>query len=194
MPRGVHTEEIINRLRTVLLFHRKTSKPSGVKTDIGIRSTSNVDTFGGSRLLVKSMFRRTPRQGKCTSTPASVHLSNTTAKRKGNERSLLGEVREVADMNCVDIIGGGFNVAAFREPRKLGRTEDPCGLVFTRAPRRSPDVGIDGELCRLLRVDQHDRKREEHGRLTNMGTLRLHTFLSTHIEVQPTARNGARSV
>ena len=43
-------------------------------------------------------------------------------------------------MNCVDIVGGDFNVAAFREPRKLGRTEDPCGLVFAHAPRRSPDV------------------------------------------------------
>ena len=73
-----HTEEIINRLRTLPLFHRNTSKPGGVKTDIGIRSTLNGDTFGGSRLLVKSKFRRTPRQGKCTSTPASVHLSNTT--------------------------------------------------------------------------------------------------------------------
>ena len=93
-----HTEEIINRFSTFPLFHRKTSKPGGVKTDIGIRSTSNVDTFGGSRLLVKSMFRRTPRQGKCTSTPASVHSSNTTAKRKGIARSLLGEVREVAEL------------------------------------------------------------------------------------------------
>ena len=50
---------------------------------------------------------------------------------------MLGEVREVADMNCVDIVGGDFNVAAFREPRKLGWIEDPCGWVFAHARRRS---------------------------------------------------------
>ena len=32
--------------------------------------------------------------------------------------------------------------------------------VFAHARRRSPDVGIDGGLWRLLRVDQQDRKRE----------------------------------
>ena len=77
-----HTEEIINRFRTVLLFHRNTSKPG-----CGILSTSNGDPFGKSRLLVKLMFRRTPSQGKCTGTSASVHLSNTTTKRKGIAQS-----------------------------------------------------------------------------------------------------------
>ena len=44
-------------------------------------------------------------------------------------------------------------------------------------------------------VHQNDRKREKTWEFTNVGTFRLHTFLSTHIEVQPTARNGApRSV
>ena len=50
----------------------------------------------------------------------------------------------------------------------------------------APDVGVDGGLCRLLRVDQNDRKREEHGNFTKMGAFRLHTFQS--------ARNGGRSV
>ena len=154
-----HTEEIINRLRTVPLFHRHTSEPGGVKTDLGIRSTSNGDTFGGSRLLVKSMFRRTPRQGKCTCTPASVHLSNTTAKRKGIARSLLGEVREVADMNCVDIVGGGFNVAAFCEPRKLGRIHVAWSLHMP------PDGGPmwewmadSADCCGLIRTTENEKK------------------------------------
>ena len=144
---------------------------------------------------MKSKCRRTPRQGKNKSTPASLHLSDTTAKRKGISRSLLGEVREVAEMNCVDIIGGDLGMAAFREPRKLGRTEDPCGLVFAHAPRRSPDVG---DRWRTLPIaagsSERQKTRKKHGRQTNTGAFRLHTFLSTHTEVQPTARNGARAV
>ena len=165
-----HTEEIINRLRTVLLFHRKTSKPGGVKTDIGIRSTSNGDTFGGSRLLVKSTFRRTPRQGKCTSTPESVHLSNTTARRKGIARSLLGEVREVADMNCVDIIGGDFNMAAFREPRNLGWIEDAHAR---RGSTRCGEWMADSaDCCGLIRTTENEKTKKTY----QHGNIRLHTF------------------
>ena len=58
---------------------------------------------------MKSMFRRTPKQGKFTFTPASVHLSNTA-------RSLI-ELREAAEIDCADIIGGDFDMADFREPR-----------------------------------------------------------------------------
>ena len=47
---------------------------------------------------------------------------------------------------------------------------------------------------RLLRVDQNDRKRDKHKRLTDAGALRMHTFLSTYIEVQPTARTEALAV
>ena len=71
-------------------------------------------------------------------TTASVHLSNTTAKRKGIARFLLGEVREVADMNCVDIVGGDFNMAAFRERRKLGRGIHVLGLCT--CSQTEPDV------------------------------------------------------
>ena len=96
-----------------------------------------------------------------------------TAKRERTRRAIFagGEVREVADMNCVDIIGGDFSVAAFRETRKLGRIEDPCGLVFAHAPRRSPDVGIDGGFCRLMRVDQNERKREKTWNIHQHGSI-----------------------
>ena len=113
-----------------------------MKTDIGIL---HVKWGHVQRLLVKSMFRRTPRQGKCTCMPASVHLSNTTAKRKGIARSLLVVVREIAELSCVDIIGGDFNMAAFHERRTLGRIEDPCGLVFAHASRWSSRCG-DGHF------------------------------------------------
>ena len=84
-------------------------------------------------------------------------------------------------------------MAAFREPRKLG-WRIHVALSLHMPADGAPDVGVDGGLCRLLRVDQNDRKREEHGNFTNMGAFRLHTFQSTHIDAQPTARNGARSV
>ena len=139
---------------------------------------------------MKSMFRRTPWQGKCTCTPASLHLSNTTAMRKGIARSLLGEVREVADMNCVDIIGGDFNMAAFREPRNLGWIEDPCGLVFAHARRRSTRCGgwmaDTADCCGL-----NDRKRDKTWKTYQRGNIQAAHLL---VHTQPTARNGARSV
>ena len=83
-------------------------------------------------------------------------------------------------MNCVDIVGGDFNVAAFRETRKLG-IEDPCGLVFAHSPRRSPDVGIDGGFCRLMRVDQNDRKRERTWNIYQHGNIQAaHLLVWTH--------------
>ena len=58
--------------------------------------------------------------------------------RKGVARSLLGELRELAEMSYVDIIGGDFNMAAFREPRELGRIADTFGLVFAHALDGAP--------------------------------------------------------
>ena len=56
-----------------------------------ISGTSNQDTFFGLEyLLVRSMFRRTPKHGKNTYTAASVHLSNTTAKKAGNREMAFG--------------------------------------------------------------------------------------------------------
>ena len=58
----------------------------------------------------------------------------------------------------------------------------------------APDVRIDGGLWRLLRVDQNDRQREEHGNLPTWEHSSCTLSSLGHIDVQPTARNGARAV
>ena len=55
-----------------------------------IPGTSKQHSFGLKYLMAWSMLTRAPRQGQMTFTPASVHLSNTTAKRRGIAKQLLG--------------------------------------------------------------------------------------------------------
>ena len=63
-----------------------------------------------------STVRNWTRQ--CTHTPASVHLCNMTSKRRGIAKILLGQFREIAELNDVGTIGGDFNMSAFREHGK----------------------------------------------------------------------------
>ena len=83
-----------------------TFERGGVQFEGVIPGTSQQDSSGMKSLIIKSMFRRAHREGKCTYTPASAHLSNTTATRRGIAKRLPGEFREVAELNDLDIIGG----------------------------------------------------------------------------------------
>ena len=65
--------------------------------------------------MVKSILGTPLAYGKYTYTLASVHLSNTTAKRRGVATSLLSHITETAELNEIDIIGGAFYRSASRE-------------------------------------------------------------------------------
>ena len=78
----------------LMMFHKNTFKSGGVQTEGVIRGTSKQDSFD-LNLMVRSMFRRTPKHEQCTCTPASGLVSNTTAKRRGIAKMLLGQFREV---------------------------------------------------------------------------------------------------
>ena len=54
-------------------------------------------------------------QGQCTYTPASVCLNKTTANRRCIANMILGQFREVAELNDVDTIGREFDTSAYRE-------------------------------------------------------------------------------
>ena len=70
------------------LFHKHTFGLGGVKTEEVIPGTSKQDSVRGLKhLMVRSMFRRAPRQGRCTYASVPVHLSNTTAKRRAIARN-----------------------------------------------------------------------------------------------------------
>ena len=98
--------------------HKYMFEPAGVKIKGKIKGTSKQYSFGLMHLKIRSMLRRAPRQGKLTYTPASVHLRNTTAKRRGIAKALLGQFKENAELNLVDIIGSDFNTSAYRERGK----------------------------------------------------------------------------
>ena len=84
---------------------------------------------------MKSMFRRTPRQGKCTCTPASVLVSNTTVKRKGIARSLLGEVHPQRQALQSDL-----------------QQHRPSNL-FSRESRDAIKAAGNTELCEIVDVE-----------------------------------------
>ena len=85
----------------LILPRKNMFEPGGVMTKTVISGTSNQDTFFGLEyLLVRSMFRRTPKHGKNTYTPASVHLSNTTAKKARNREMAFG-VRGGKLLSCM---------------------------------------------------------------------------------------------
>ena len=75
-------------------------------------------------------------QGQCTYTPASVCLSNTTAKRRCIAEMLLGQFREVAELNDVDTIGRDFDTSANRERGKSNQSsiEEAWGTTFLVLP------------------------------------------------------------
>ena len=99
------------------MFHKNTFELGGVKAEGEIPGTSKQYSVD---LTVRSTFRRAPRQVSCTHTPASVHQRNTTAKRPGIAKQLLGQISEVTERKDADIIGGDFNTSAFR---KLGKAK-----------------------------------------------------------------------
>ena len=88
----------------LILLHNNTLAPGGVKTEEVIPGTSKY-------LMVKSMFRRAPREGECMFTLASA-LSNDTAKRRGIAKQLVGQFRRITERNDVDTILSDFNTSA----------------------------------------------------------------------------------
>ena len=81
-----------------------------VQTDEGrtAAGTSKQDSSGVNELMVMSVFKRTLGHGTCTYTPASVHMTNTTARMRGIANMLLCPFREVSEY----IIGGDFTTSA----------------------------------------------------------------------------------
>ena len=89
-----------------------------MKTEEVIPGTSKQDSFGLKYLMVRSMFRRPPKQGNCTYTVVSAYLSITTVKRRDIAKQLLGQLWKVTERNNADIIAGDFNTWAYRERGK----------------------------------------------------------------------------
>ena len=63
-----------------------------------------------------------------------VHLSHTTARRRGIAK--LGQFRQIAEVNDVDIIRGDFNTSAHRErgKSKLSSIEDVWSTTLLPFP------------------------------------------------------------
>ena len=99
----------------LLMLHKNTFKLG----DVNIEGTPEQDSFGLKHLMLRPTFRRAPKQGERTYTPASVRLSNTTAMRRGIAKRLLGQFTEAAELRDVDTVGSDFNTSAFREGGKV---------------------------------------------------------------------------
>ena len=61
--------------------------------------TRRSDSFDLKYLLVKSKFRRAPKEGTSTRAVVSAHLSNTTAKRRDVAKQLVGQLKNIAEEN-----------------------------------------------------------------------------------------------
>ena len=66
----------------LILCHKKTFEPGGVKSCEEIQGTSKHDSFGLTDLMVKAKFRRPPKDETSACAAVSANLSNTTAKRR----------------------------------------------------------------------------------------------------------------
>ena len=70
--------------------------------------------------MVKSRFRRWPKEESSTYPAVSAHPSNTTAKRRDVAKQQLGQLRKVAGKNHADVLAGDFHSSAFRDSGKFG--------------------------------------------------------------------------
>ena len=68
----------------LILFHKNTFEPDGVKTEEESPGTSKQASFGLKCLVVGPMFRRIPKQGKCTCTSASGSLQQHNLEEARN--------------------------------------------------------------------------------------------------------------
>ena len=100
----------------LILCHKKTFEPGGVKSCEEIPGTLKHDSFGLKNFMVKTKFRRPAKDETSACVAASANLSNTTAKR----RDVAKRRRNAAEENGADIIAGDFNSATFRERGKEG--------------------------------------------------------------------------
>ena len=76
----------------LVLFHKNAFELGGVKQEV-IPGTSKQISFDLGYLVVRSMFRRAPGEGKCTFASASVHLSNHDRKEARNRKTAPGPVQ-----------------------------------------------------------------------------------------------------
>ena len=125
----------------LILLHTNTSE-HGVKTEEVVPGTPQQDPFGWKYLTVDVQ-------------EAAQNLeSNTTAKRRGIAKQLLGQPRRVTERNDADIIAGDFNTSAFPrtwkgEPKVHRRS---MGRDFADSSARlESHVWPDGGIRRLLR-------------------------------------------
>ena len=147
----------------LILSYKNTFDLGIVKTDKVILGTSNQDTFGLKYVMVRSLFSRPPKHGTCTYTPASVHLSNTTGKRRGVARSLVGQFRDTAERNDVDIIiGTDFNMSANCErgkPKPSSFEEAWWTTLLIPPPDLVPMWGQIEDFGDWFRLHRHDEER-----------------------------------
>ena len=116
----------------LIVLRKSTFEPDVSKTEEVIPDMSKQGSFGLKYLIVRSMFRRTPKHGQVLVThPPLFHVSNTTAKRRGMPKMLSGQFRENTELNDVDII--------WRSPQHFG--------LIANAERRSSSIDdTRGEL------------------------------------------------
>ena len=117
-----------------------------------IRGTSKQYFFSLTYLLIRSRFRRPPKQENSTYTVGSAHLSNMTPKRRGLATRLLGQFREIAELNDVDIMAGDFNSSTYRERGKAGGELHRRNIGKDVADGLGSNVRPDGGLKGLLRL------------------------------------------
>ena len=122
----------------LILFHKSTFEPEGVKIPEEIPGTLKQDSFGRRYLLVKSRFRRRPKEGSSTCTAVSAHPSNTTANVRDVAKLRLGWLRKVAEKKLQTSLQVTSHTAADRE----------------RGKAKKPDEGIR----RLLRLHANKKR------------------------------------
>ena len=78
----------------LILFHKNTIDPDGVmKTERVILATPNQDSSGLKHLMVRSVFRRTPKQRRCTYTPCLCSLQQHDRQEARNGKHAFGSRR-----------------------------------------------------------------------------------------------------
>ena len=154
-----------------LVSQKNTFEPDVVKIQDEILGRSKQDSFGQRDLLVKSRFRRRPKEGSSTYTADSAHLSNTTATRRDIAKQLLDHLRKVAEKNLADIIAGDSNTAAYRErgKAKVSSTEDVWEETLLIRPQDVGQMEESGDCCGYMLT----RSGEPSWRVARHGSFQL---------------------
>ena len=137
-------------------------------------------------------------QGQCTYTPASVCLSNTTAKRRCIAEMLLGQFKEVAELNDVDTIGRDFDTSAYRERGKSNQSsiEEVWGTTFLILPPDSNHEDCDKLAgCQAWKFSAKQRKDANKQELSQDAHLLVFMHLcEIHTAERITRREAAKEI